>query len=344
MFKIRYNKGVEKFKGDDKMKRGLKYMVIAILAMALMACGNTGNNEEGDAAVSEDVVAVVNGTSIELERLEKTFSIIEKDYMEYWGEDIMSRDIDGKTVREIVRTEILNNLINDELIKQSLEAASYKVDDADVDAQYNMFVEEELTNNPDQQTFYDEKGIDEAFIKNSIKSQMYVQEHFQRIKDDILLEENNLEELYSTYVIQVRASHILVDDEALGQELLARIEAGEDFAQLAEEYSNDPVSAAKGGDLDFFGRGQMVPAFNDAAFSMKPGEVSDLVQTDFGYHIIKVEEAKTIQDMIDEGVDESAIEQEKNTLLDGMIQEKNNAILTELKSSAEIEQFDDRIN
>ena len=329
--------------GDDKMNHVWKYMLIVALAFTMIACGNT-TDSGSTAKVADDVVAVVNGSELKLDRLEKTFIIIEKDYMEYWGEDIMSQDIDGKTVREIVRTEILNNLINDELIKQHMETQNYTVDAEEVEKQYALFVEEELSADVEQEAFYTENGIDEAFIQESIKSQMYVQEYYKRINDDILLEEDNLEDLYSTYVIQVRARHILVEEETLAKEILAKIDAGEAFVTLAEEHSIDPVSAARGGDLDFFRRGQMVPEFNDTAFAMKPGEVSGLVKSDYGYHIIKVEETKTIQDMIDEGVEEVEVEQEKSVLLDGMIQEKANTLLADLKTNATVEKFEDRIN
>jgi len=95
---------------------------------------------------------------------------------------------------------------------------------------------------------------------------------------------------------QVRASHILLktegkDDATVkkqAQELLAKAKAGADFAELAKKNSQDDSSAVKGGDLDFFGKGKMVPEFDKAAFSMKPGEISDLVKSQFGYHIIKV--------------------------------------------------------
>ncbi len=77
------------------------------------------------------------------------------------------------------------------------------------------------------------------------------------------------------------------------EDVLKRVRAGEDFAKLAKEFSTDPGSKEKGGDLGWFGHGQMVPEFEQAAFALQPGQVSDLVQTKFGYHIIKVDERKT---------------------------------------------------
>lgn len=95
---------------------------------------------------------------------------------------------------------------------------------------------------------------------------------------------------------QIRASHILFNSEGAdevalrtkAESVLAEARAGADFADLAEQHSDDTGSASLGGDLNYFGRGQMVPAFETAAFSLMPGEISDLVQTDFGLHIIKV--------------------------------------------------------
>jgi parvulin-like peptidyl-prolyl isomerase len=117
---------------------------------------------------------------------------------------------------------------------------------------------------------------------------------------------------------QVRARHILIrvqgspaavrpgekdltEAEALAkaQDLRKRIEAGEDFAQLAQQESDDTGSGAKGGDLGFFRHGQMVPSFEQAAFALQPGELSEPVKTPFGYHLIKVEarESKSFEEV-----------------------------------------------
>lgn len=102
-------------------------------------------------------------------------------------------------------------------------------------------------------------------------------------------------ELFSTPE-QIRASHILFktegkDENAVrktAEAVLAKAKAGADFAALARQYSEDEASRTRGGDLDFFGRGRMVPEFEEAAFRLQPGQISDLVKTQFGFHIIKV--------------------------------------------------------
>jgi peptidyl-prolyl cis-trans isomerase D len=99
---------------------------------------------------------------------------------------------------------------------------------------------------------------------------------------------------------QVRASHILLKTEgkddaavkATAEDILKQARGGADFAELAKKYSEDESNAKQGGDLDYFGRGRMTPEFEDAAFSMTPGQISDVVKTQFGYHIIKLVDKK----------------------------------------------------
>jgi len=91
---------------------------------------------------------------------------------------------------------------------------------------------------------------------------------------------------------EVRASHVLLKSEAEAKEVYEKAKAGEDFEVLAKKYSKDPSVAQNMGDLGFFTRSRMVPQFADAAFSMKPGEISQPVKSPFGYHVIKMVEKK----------------------------------------------------
>ncbi len=103
---------------------------------------------------------------------------------------------------------------------------------------------------------------------------------------------------------QIKARHILIQvpKEAPEEEkkklkekaddVLKKVKAGEDFAKLAADFSDDTGTKSKGGELGFFSKGSMVPAFEQAAFALKPGEVSEVVETDFGFHVIKVDEKK----------------------------------------------------
>ena len=104
------------------------------------------------------------------------------------------------------------------------------------------------------------------------------------------LQEDLAEEVPTT-AEQVRARHILVETEEEAQQVIERLQAGEDFAALANELSTD--TGSEGGDLGWFPRGQMVAEFEEAAFALQPGEISEPVQTSFGYHVIELLERET---------------------------------------------------
>jgi len=151
----------------------------------------------------------------------------------------------------------------------------------------------------------------------------YLQFTPERYRDEITFDDAELEKYYRRHLDQfdipeqVKAAHVLIKvaqdaDQALrdkkkafANDLLAEARGGKDFAELARTYSDDKGSALKGGDLGFFTRGSMVPAFEAAAFNLNPGEISDLVETPFGFHIIKVEAyteagVKPLADVIDQ--------------------------------------------
>jgi peptidyl-prolyl cis-trans isomerase C len=135
--------------------------------------------------------------------------------------------------------------------------------------------------------------------------------------------------LYST--TQIRASHILVKDEAAAREILEQVKADPTkFADIAKEKSTDKTSGAKGGDLGMFGPGRMVPEFERAAFALKQGEISDVVKTQYGFHVIIVTERKEGERRPFDQVKE----QIKATLRNKAIQEQSEKRYADLRSAA----------
>ena len=129
---------------------------------------------------------------------------------------------------------------------------------------------------------------------------------------------------------EIHARHILVASEDEAKEIAERLKKGEDFAALAKEKSMD--SGAEGGDLGFFARGQMLKPFEDAAFALDVGEISAPVQTQFGWHIIKVEEKR------DQAL--PSFDQVKEAIISQLVQAKAQEIVTGLRDTAEIEVVD----
>jgi peptidyl-prolyl cis-trans isomerase C len=132
---------------------------------------------------------------------------------------------------------------------------------------------------------------------------------------------------------EIHARHILVATEAEAKEIQERLKKGEDFATVAKEKSKDP--SAEGGDLGFFGRGQMLKPFEDAAFSLREGEISNPVQTQFGWHIIKVEEKRTRP--------LPTFDQVKDTIISQLTQQKTKETLKDLHDAAKIDIVDPEI-
>jgi peptidyl-prolyl cis-trans isomerase C len=135
---------------------------------------------------------------------------------------------------------------------------------------------------------------------------------------------------------EVRARHILVENEDEAKKALGRVKGGEDFAKVAGELSKDPGSKTDGGDLGFFTKDRMVEPFAEAAFKMEPGQVSDPVQSQFGWHVIKVEEKRnkpvpSFEEMKDQ----------VNTYLERKAQQD---LILGLRQSAKIERLDDKGN
>lgn len=137
-----------------------------------------------------------------------------------------------------------------------------------------------------------QNGLTEDALKNNIRFNILQ----KKATADVEVTDEEIKTYYDQASTELNARHILVADEATAKEVVEKINAGEDFAKLAKEYSTDTGSAEKGGDLGWFSVGTMVPEFNDAAYAMKKGEVSAPVQSEFGFHIIKLIDTRAVKD------------------------------------------------
>ena len=148
----------------------------------------------------------------------------------------------------------------------------------------SIIKQEKLSSQKELEQALKRMGLSIQKFKGMLKDEMMVQKMVGKIRGEVKVGPDDLRE--------VKASHILVSTEVQAIDLLARVKKGEDFSALAKEFSVDPGSGKMGGDLGFFTTGMMVEPFEKAAFSMKVGDVSDLVKTQFGYHIIMVTDSR----------------------------------------------------
>ncbi|WP_078596024.1 peptidylprolyl isomerase [Evansella clarkii] len=244
-----------------------KYGLTGILiASAILASGCTDEEQSSEAAsASEGDSEVV---------VETTAGTITKEEL---YEELLSRH--GK--------EVLQDLITRQVLNEKYEIKEEQIDQ-EVDLYKNQYgddFEQWLghLNFEDEEAF--REAVHLALLQDEAKA------------DGVEISEEEMEEMYTRLITEVNASHILVEEEELALEIKEKLDGGEDFAELAKEHSIDSSNAEEGGELGFFTSGMMVEPFEIAAFSLEEGEISDPVETEFGYHIIKVLEKQEMDDV-----------------------------------------------
>ena len=324
---------------DEKAKKPLPWlpMLLAMLALAALAGalyfglqyfkgGDFGN------------AALVNGQPITMARLNAEMSRIELGNPGIFES--------GGYNRDEIRSQVLDELINQELLMQKAKEEGITIDDDAIEAELATVKEQY---GDQYEATLEQYGYTESELRDQVKMQLTLQALIDKLVPKDTVTDAMVKEYYeknkdTMFVEQAgkRVSHILfdVDDKATAEEVLAKLQAGEgDFAALATEHSKDTGSAQGGGDLGWGSSDNYVPEFKDAVDSMGKGEMSELVQTEYGWHIIKITDTREegtipFEDVADQ-IRSMLVNQEQSNLYQNL--------MTTLAEDAEIEILDSAV-
>ncbi len=265
-------------KGGNSALKGLLLGALSIIVLAVVVGGVViwlgiykwgWNNAVTDVAVRSLSLpmARVNGAEVKYADFLDDVDTLKRFFDNQVAEGMPE---DAVPTEQEMRDNAFRKLVYGEVLKQEAAARGITVTDEEVEAEYAKLVAQ--------------SGGEDQVAAELESLYGWGPETF---KEKVLV----------PYVMQSKLAEALRSGDSFGneamataQEVLERAKAGEDFSELAKEYSDDPGSAPEGGELGWFGRGVMVTPFEDAAFALQPGEISDIVETQFGYHIILVDE------------------------------------------------------
>ncbi len=268
----------------------------SFVAAAILALAAFGTNSNPSFAQDDKVVAKVNGNTI-----------TEAD-MRFANAEIGAQL--GDIPENVKRRALAEYLIDNALFAEAAIAAKIAADPA---------FEEQM-----------------QYVRRRLLREQYFEKQLKGV-----ISEADAKKIYDQRVAQLKsenevaARHILVDNEEKAIEILAKIKAGGDFAALAKENSTDTGSKEQGGFLGYFGRGQMIPEFEKAAFTMIEGQVSEPVKTNFGWHIIKLEDRRRKPP--------PSFDEVKETILNSLAVLKAQEVVAALRKKANVEYVDDDI-
>ena len=293
----------------------------------------------------ERKIAIVNGSLITEEDFEREMVGVNKRI------EKLGKSLDDSQMLRI-KKKILENLIDQELLYQESQKRGINVDEAEINEQLGK-IKKRFPSEAAFKAALKQANLSEATVSSQIKRGLVIKELIDKqVIEKINVLNKELRTYYETnqgsfkQPEQVRASHILIKvspeadkSQKIGarkkiEEIQNKLKKGEDFAALAKKFSEGP-SSDKGGDLGYFNRGQMVKSFEKAAFALKPGEVSGIIETKFGYHLIKVVDKKPEHIMKYEEIKDRL----RQYLKQQKTKEKLDIFIEELKGKAKVERF-----
>ena len=275
-------------------RRPIAFATIAALLFVLPAASGCSKNSssEAPASASDPVIARVNGVDIK----QSDLALAEEDV----GADMQAASPEAK------REHLISYLADIIMVRQAADKKN-------------------LADNPDFKRRL-------AFLRNKLLMGFELQQEAKTALTDEALRQTYDEAVKSmSGQEEVRARHILVESEDEAKAILEQLKGGADFATVAKEKSKDP-GAAEGGDLGYFTKDQMVPEFADVAFKMYPGQLSNPVKTQFGWHVIKVEDKRTRQP--------PEFEKVKDQIEAYLARKAQSDFITKLRQSAKVERLD----
>lgn len=252
--------------------------------------------------------------------------------------------VDGKAIEkdalyeQLVKTsgpDTLNAMIADEILDQEAEKANIKVTQDELDDEMAVY-EKSYGGEEALAAAVESSGMTMDDLLSDMETYVKIE---KLIGPDIQVAEEEIESYFEenkdslAQPAQVEASHILAATKEEADEVAAKLADGNDFAELAKEYSTDTATAQNGGALGFFGTGEMAAEFEETAFAMEVDEISDPVETDFGFHIIQVTDKKEAA----EAKLETSKEQIKELLFDQKLNAGYSTWIAEKQESYEIE-------
>jgi foldase protein PrsA len=278
--------------------------------------------------------AVVNGTRIGIEEWNviatQIFNQYESSYQQL-GQDFgaVLEGANGALFRLRLQADALNELIRRALYAQEARNRGIRVSRDEVEAavasQYSAFLQTYEISEQDLEGALIQQGSSLEVFRDMLRTEIESEILSERVREAITAPieptDEDLLTFFETNIVrydvpeQIRASHILVDDSETALEVRELLDGGGDFVELAKTYSTDTSTKERGGDLDWFGRGEMVADFEQVAFSLAVDEISEPVETEFGYHIIWVTDrieahTPTLDDAREQVVEDYVLEKE----------------------------------
>jgi foldase protein PrsA len=305
------------------MKRPL---LLAFLLLALVVAGCGGNST---ATLSANDAAVVGSKSITKDEFQSLMDRAKKSY------DAQKRPFPkpGSTEYEQLKGQAVTFLIQRAEFEQEADAMGIKVTDDKVNKRITQLKKQFYSGSEAKykQTLK-QQGLTEDQAKEEVRAQLISEDLFKKVTGDVTVTKDQIKAYYNSHKSQYGqpqtrdVRHILVAKKALADQLYAQLKSGANFATLAKKYSKDPGSAANGGKLTI-SKGQTVPAFDKTAFSLKKGQLSPPIHTQYGYHIIEalsdVKAAKTTSlSKVESSIKQQLEQQRKNDAMTKWVETK----------------------